>query len=88
MINWIQLSVIALLIVAVSADTQEAICILQPTADATTPVSGVVTFKNISSDPAVPIQITLVASGLPPNANLGFHVHQFGYIGTTNGLGT
>jgi Cu/Zn superoxide dismutase len=69
------------------ADVQQAICVLQPTATATTPIVGSVVFQNTSIDPAFPMTITLQASGLPLSSVLGFHVHQYGFIGKSDGTG-
>jgi Cu-Zn family superoxide dismutase len=69
------------------AYVQQAVCVLQPTATATTPIAGTVVFQNTSIDPVFQMTITVQASGLPPSSVLGFHVHQYGFIGTNDGTG-
>lgn len=82
---------IALFIVTAIIDivyAQNAICVLSPTNVTTLSIRGQVSFQNQSGlNPSFPVNVIVNVRGLPPNAILGFHVHQYGYIGIPDGTG-
>ncbi|KAL0485512.1 superoxide dismutase, partial [Acrasis kona] len=76
----------ALVVLSACQLTQSGICVLSSTSNylPTGNVVGTVTFTNVSGLTNVLVNI---ASGLPANAQLGFHVHQYGFLGTSDGSG-